>query len=188
MCTGEYSLSLIYKSVEKVSFHSQQPKHRAITSLPNAALSNIFPDSGPLIAILFVGGYLLRRALLPKPIPGVPYRKANAEKVFGNGLEMLAWKKKHGEMFGYLAEMALQLNAPIFQIFVHPLGKPWVVIADVHEANDIMARRTSRDFDRSRFLGDLLSSLSPSSTSICPQEKGGKRIESLSPIPCLLPS
>ncbi|KAH9212620.1 cytochrome P450 [Leptodontidium sp. 2 PMI_412] len=116
---------------------------------------------GPLIAIIFVGGYLLRRALLPKPIPGVPYRKANAEKFFGNGLEMLAWKKEHGEMFGYLAEMAMELNAPIFQIFVHPLSKPWVVIADTRESNDIMARRTSRDFDRSKFLGDLLSSLSP---------------------------
>jgi cytochrome P450 len=116
---------------------------------------------GLLVVILFVGGYLLRRALLPKPIPGVPYRKANAEKLLGNGLEMLAWKKEHGEMFGYLAKMAVELNAPIFQIFVHPFGKPWVVIADNREANDIMARRTSRDFDRSRFLGDLLSSLSP---------------------------
>ncbi|KAL3426511.1 Cytochrome P450 1A1-like protein 1 [Phlyctema vagabunda] len=124
-----------------------------------------FPTSvqslGPVIALLFVAGYLLRRALLPRPIPGVPYRKANAEKFFGNGLEMLAWKKEHGEMFGYLAHMAVELDAPIFQIFVHPLGKPWVVIADTRESNDIMARRTGRDFDRSRFLGDLLASLSP---------------------------
>ncbi|KAK3939618.1 cytochrome P450 [Diplogelasinospora grovesii] len=127
--------------------------------LPFPTLS--FQFLGLLTAILFVGGYLVRRALLPKPIPGVPYRKANAEKLLGNGLEMLAWKKEHGEMFGYLAKMAVELNAPIFQIFVHPFGKPWVVIADNRESNDIMARRTSRDFDRSRFLGDLLSSLSP---------------------------
>lgn len=120
-----------------------------------------FPYLSLLLAIVLVGGYFLRRALLPKPIPGVPYRKANAEKLLGNGLEMLAWKKEHGEMFGYLAKMAVELNAPIFQIFVHPLGKPWVVIADNRESNDIMARRTNRDFDRSKFLGDLLSSLSP---------------------------
>ena len=120
-----------------------------------------FQYLGISIAIFFVGGYLIRRAMLPKPIYGIPYRKANAQKVFGNGLEMLAWKKEHGEMFGYLSKMAVELNAPIFQIFVHPLGKPWVVVADNREANDIMARRTSRDFDRSKFLGDFLMSLSP---------------------------
>lgn len=64
-------------------------------------------------------------------------------------------------MFGYLAKMAVELNAPIFQIFVHPAARPWVVIADNRESNDILARRTSRDFDRSRFLGDLLGQLSP---------------------------
>lgn len=63
-----------------------------------------FQFLGLLIAILFVGGYVLRRALLPKPIPGVPYRKANAEELLGNGPEMLIWKKEHGEMFGYVAK------------------------------------------------------------------------------------
>lgn len=116
---------------------------------------------GLLVAIVSIGGFFLRRALLPKPIPGIPYRRSNAQKVFGNGLEMLAWKKEHGEMFGYLAKMAIELDAPIFQIFVHPLQKPWVVIADTREANDIMTRRTSKDFDRSKFLGDLMMSLSP---------------------------
>lgn len=120
-----------------------------------------FQSLSLLAAIFLVGGYFVRRALLPKPIPGVPYKKANAQKIFGNGLEMLAWAKEHGEMFGYLAKMAVELNSPIFQIFVHPLSKPWVVIADNRESNDIMARRNGREFDRSRFVGDLLSSLSP---------------------------
>jgi len=128
--------------------------------LPFPALS--FQSLGLFAAILLVFGYLVRRALLPKPIPGIPYRKANAEKLFGNGLEVLAWQKEHGEMLGYFAKMAVDLNTPIFQAFVHPFGKPWVVIADHREANDIMARRTNnREFDRSRFMGDILSSLSP---------------------------
>lgn len=116
---------------------------------------------GVLVVILLIGARFLRRALLPKPIPGVPYSKADAEKLFGNGLDLLAWKKEHGEMFGYVAQKAADLNAPIFQIFVHPFGKPWVVIADNREAHDIMTRRTGRDFDRSRFLADLLSSFLP---------------------------
>ncbi|KAH8127756.1 hypothetical protein ACSS6W_008700 [Trichoderma asperelloides] len=127
--------------------------------LPVPTLS--FQFLGLLSAFFFIVGYLIRLALLPRPIPGIPYKKSSAKKIAGNGFEMLAWKQKHGEMFGYLSQLALELNAPIFQIFVHPLGKPWVVIADNRESNDIMARRTSRDFDRSIFLGDLMSSLSP---------------------------
>jgi cytochrome P450 len=125
----------------------------------------IFPTSlqsiGAFIAILLVGGYAIRRALLPKPIPGMAYKKSSAQKVVGNGLELLRWKAEHGEMFGYLANLALELNAPIFQIFIHPFGKPWVVIADNREAYDIMVRRTSKEFDRSQFLRDLLGPLVP---------------------------
>ncbi|KAK4985319.1 hypothetical protein LTR50_006039 [Elasticomyces elasticus] len=120
-----------------------------------------FQLTSTLIAILFVGGYFLRRALLPKPIPGIAYKKSSAEKVLGSGLDLLAWKAEHGEMFGYLAKLAVELNTPIFQLFVHPFRKPWVVIADNREAYDIMARRTSREFDRSKFLGDLFMPLVP---------------------------
>ena len=137
------------------------PHNMATLALGRLPLPMSFQFMGLLTATLFVGGYLIRRVLLPRPIPGIPYRKRNAEKIFGNGLEMLAWKKEHGEMMGYLAKMAVELDAPIFQIFVHPWGKPWVVIADNREANDIMARRTGRDFDRSKFLGDSLAKLSP---------------------------
>lgn len=40
------------------------------------------------------------------------------------------------------------------------MGKPWVIVADAREANDILVRR-SREFDRSSFFGDMFVSLIP---------------------------
>ncbi|KAG4268968.1 hypothetical protein FPRO04_14792, partial [Fusarium proliferatum] len=116
---------------------------------------------GIVVAVFILATLLIRRALLPKPIPGIVYREANAKKILGNAWELLQWKKKHGEMFGYLANLAVELNEPVFQIFVHPLGKPWVIVADNREAFDILFRRTPKEFDRSRFLRSLFMPLVP---------------------------
>ncbi|CCT75954.1 related to TRI13-cytochrome P450 [Fusarium fujikuroi] len=116
---------------------------------------------GIVVAVFILATLLIRRALLPKPIPGIVYREANAKKILGNAWELLQWKKKHGEMFGYLANLAVELNEPVFQIFVHPLGKPWVIVADNREAFDILSRRTPKEFDRSRFLRSLFMPLVP---------------------------
>jgi cytochrome P450 len=109
---------------------------------------------GVLTAALIGIGYLIRRALIPKPIPGIPYKKASAERLLGDGFPLLKWKAEHGEMFGYVANLAYELNTPIFQMFARPGGKPWVVLADHREAHDIMVRRT-KEFDRSKFFGDI---------------------------------
>jgi cytochrome P450 len=151
----------MYVIIYNVRFHSQQSRNMAAPICGTMSFLLSFQYVGLLAAILSIGTYLIRIALLPKPLPGIPYRKANAKKIGGNGLEMLAWKNEHGEMFGYLANLAVELNSPVFQVFVHPGGKPWVVVADNREANDIMTRRTSKEFDRSKFLGGLLSSFLP---------------------------
>lgn len=109
---------------------------------------------GIIIITLVSIGYLIRRALLPRPIPGIPYKKASAESLLGDGLSLLKWKAEHGEMFGYISNLAYELNTPVFQMFARPGGKPWVVVADHRESYDIMARRT-KDFDRSEFFGDI---------------------------------
>lgn len=127
----------------------------ACTSPNMAALGLLSLQSVGILVATIVGlYYLVRRALLPKPIPGIPYKKASAETLLGDGIALLRWKAEHGEMFGYIANLAYELNTPIFQMFARPGGKPWVVIADHREAHDIMARRT-RQFDRSEFFGDI---------------------------------
>lgn len=128
---------------------------------PHIMFSSSAQIIGILITVLAVVALAIRSILLPKPIPDIPYREANAKKLLGNGMEMLQYKKKHGEMFGYLAKLSVELNSPVFQIFVHPFGKPWVVIADNREAFDIMSRRTPKDFERSGFLRDLFKPLVP---------------------------
>ncbi|KAI1033848.1 hypothetical protein LB503_010979 [Fusarium chuoi] len=89
---------------------------------------------GIVVAVFIIATLLIRRALLPKPIPGIVYREANAKKILGNAWELLQWKKKHGEMFGYLANLAVELNEPV---------------------------RTPKEFDRSRFLRSLFMPLVP---------------------------
>ncbi|KAF4448428.1 hypothetical protein F53441_8151 [Fusarium austroafricanum] len=122
----------------------------------------ISPETiGIIIASIVAVALAIRQILLPRPIPGIAYREANAKKILGNGLEMLQHKQKHGEMFGYLAKLSVELGEPVFQIFVHPFGKPWVVIADNREAFDVMSRRTPKEFERSRFLRDLFMPLVP---------------------------
>lgn len=43
--------------------------------------------------------YLVYRAALPKPIPGIPYNKNAASKLFGDVPEMLAYVMRTKRMF-----------------------------------------------------------------------------------------
>lgn len=91
--------------------------------------------SMPSIMTLGIGGfvttvigYWLRRVLLPKPIPGIPHSKASANRILGDVPDLLAWKAKHGDSFGYLPQLAYDHNSPIFQVFMRPFGRPWVFV------------------------------------------------------------
>ncbi|RYC55461.1 hypothetical protein CHU98_g10753 [Xylaria longipes] len=104
--------------------------------------------------------YLLYRFLLPKPIPGIPYDEASIHRLLGDIPDLVAWQKVHQEPWGSMVKKFKDLDSPIIQIFGRVGGKPWVVIADAREANDIMTRR-SADFDRSRFFGELVDAIMP---------------------------
>ncbi|GAB1743990.1 hypothetical protein NU219Hw_g1030t1 [Hortaea werneckii] len=115
---------------------------------------------GCLVGIAAACLYLLYRVALPKPIAGIPYNKHSATRMFGDVPDALAWYRKRQELFSYLAAQTVKLNSPIVQVFLRPFGKPWVILADFREAQDIMVRRT-REFDRSDFFGDLFFTLGP---------------------------
>lgn len=121
----------------------------------------------PQTAVLLVGSVLLSLVLcyrwaLPKPIPGIPYNKEAVKSIFGDAGSMVAYTSKTQEMFAWMAEQNIKLNSPIVQLFIRPFGKPWVVIADYREAQDIMVRRT-KEFDRSKFFGEVSGKISPKS-------------------------
>ncbi|KAJ4378631.1 hypothetical protein N0V85_008928 [Neurospora sp. IMI 360204] len=57
-----------------------------------------------------------------------------------------------------MGSLTEKYNSPIIQVFVHPFAKPWVVVTDPFETQDLLLRR-SKDIDRSLFIGELLSGL-----------------------------
>ncbi|KAK5997603.1 Cytochrome P450 monooxygenase TRI13 [Cladobotryum mycophilum] len=103
---------------------------------------------------------LLYRALLPKPIPGIPYKKSSARRILGDAPDVLRWNKETKEIWSYIRNLAIELDSPVIQVFMRPLGKPWVILCDFREAQDIQMYR-SNDFDRARVLEDIFGSLLP---------------------------
>lgn len=116
-------------------------------------MSSIFYSStayGLLGAVLFLL-YALYRAALPKPIPGIPYHKASANRIMGDVPEMLKHHQKYATPFTWMTAQAEKLNSPIVQIFMRPLSRPIVIVTDPREAQDVVLRR-AKDFDRSMFF------------------------------------
>jgi hypothetical protein len=111
-------------------------------------------------AVVLAVGYYLYRAALPRPLPGIPYNKTSANSILGDAPAAIATQKATGDMRGWFTDQLIKHNAPIVQIFMRPLGRPFVLISDFRETQDIMTRRT-REFDRSNFFGDMFVSLLP---------------------------
>lgn len=103
-----------------------------------------------LLALLF-----LHRALLPKPIPGIPYNKNAATSLLGDIPAMSASLKENGELYAWMTSQCHSLNSPIIQLFIKPLKKPWVVVADARECQDVLGRR-GREFDRAKMNWDVV--------------------------------
>ncbi|KAK4504608.1 hypothetical protein PRZ48_002569 [Zasmidium cellare] len=118
------------------------------------------PTAGFLVATLAVALIWLYRAALPKPIPGIPYDEKSAKRLLGDVPDALKHHAETSEMITFLEKKCLELGSPIAQVFVRPFARPWVVLLDSRESQDIMVRR-GREFDRSEFFGDLFVSLFP---------------------------
>lgn len=104
--------------------------------------------------------YLLYRALLPKPIPGIPFNKPSAGHLFRDLPAIKAHRTTadKGRFISYLIQTVEKLNAPLVQVLIKPLSKPLLVLGDFPEAYDILVRR-GREFDQSptfkKFLGGM---------------------------------
>lgn len=122
---------------------------------------------------------MLYRALLPKPIPGIPHNKVSARRILGdapdvsslypifdtvpiadNPTQVLRWNKQTKEIWSYIRNLAIELDSPVIQVFMRPLSRPWVIVCDFREAQDIQMHR-SQDFDRARILEDIFGALLP---------------------------
>jgi hypothetical protein len=111
---------------------------------------------------LSISLYLAYRWALPKPIPGIPYNKEALKTVFGDAPSMVEHTSKTQEIYAWMVEQNIKLQSPIVQLFVRPLAKPWVVISDFQEAQDILIRRT-KEFDKSIWFKDVAGAVMPES-------------------------
>jgi len=98
-------------------------------------------------AVLLTLSYALYRWALPRPIPGIAHNKDAAKSILGDAPEALRFSE-HSEIVTWMKETMIKLDEPMIQVFMKPLSKPWVVVADYREAQDVCSRRT-REFDRS---------------------------------------
>ncbi|KAJ4251393.1 hypothetical protein NW762_011375 [Fusarium torreyae] len=119
--------------------------------------------------------YFLRRAFLPKPIPGIPYNKRAAESIFGDIPEFRAATNRRE----WWAQQAVRHQSPLVQVFVRPFGRPWVLVADYFEAADICMRRL-KEFDRSEVTKQQFGGAAPGHSmtlrSSDPQYKKNKEL------------
>lgn len=103
--------------------------------------------------------YLAYRAALPRPIPGIAYHKSAANSLFGDIPSMLRHLTTNKSIIDWFPLQCAELNSPIVQLFIRPLGRPIVFLADWRETQDILTHR--KEFDRSIFFGDVLRGMLP---------------------------
>ncbi|KAK1834417.1 hypothetical protein QBC39DRAFT_344097 [Podospora conica] len=117
-------------------------------------------DAPVLIAVVIAGLYFLRRRMLPKPIPNIPFNHDAASKTFGDVPELMGYVMRTKRVFGWLTALTGRHQSPIAQAFIKPMAQPWVVVTDPYEAQDILLRRF-KEFDRSAFFGELIGGILP---------------------------
>lgn len=104
--------------------------------------------------------YIIYQRLLPKPIPGIPYRPDAVKKIFGDLPALLeATSKSDKTYMQWIQEQMRELESPIMQVFIRPFSKPVIILGDFRESQDILMR--SKDWDRSDMLGEVMSGLLP---------------------------
>ncbi|OTB00233.1 hypothetical protein M426DRAFT_268158 [Hypoxylon sp. CI-4A] len=119
------------------------------------------------VALFFLLLALLYWAALPKPLPGIPYTKKSRWQLFGDAFDFVNYSKETGEGLRWFATKAEELQSPIFQVFLAPLSRPSVVVADIQEIIDMSTRR-AREFDRGGFLNGWIGILFPEGTISMP--------------------
>ncbi|KAK3938136.1 cytochrome P450 [Diplogelasinospora grovesii] len=113
-----------------------------------------------VIAICIALLYFSYRAALPRPIPGIPYNEDAANSILGDIPALLAHRKRTGQSREWLIQQTVTHNSPIIQLFIKPFSKPFVLISDFRESQDISFRRTA-EFDRSVRNAELFSGILP---------------------------
>jgi hypothetical protein len=104
--------------------------------------------------------YLLYKWALPKPISNIPFNPLALHSLFGDIPAMIKeTKTKDQTHMDWIIQQMKNLESPIIQLFLSPVHRPTVILADFRETQDIMLRR--KDFDRSTNIRGLLEDVIP---------------------------
>ncbi|KAL8875921.1 MAG: hypothetical protein Q9198_005790 [Flavoplaca austrocitrina] len=101
--------------------------------------------------------YGLYQWLLPKPLSGIAYNAEATKSLFGDAPEMLRSFLVSKDFGAWCAHQVEKMRSPICQVFIYPFSKPWILVADFRESQDILMRR--KDFDRSTWVSDAMGAL-----------------------------
>lgn len=114
---------------------------------------------GIVLAIIW-----LRRKLMPKPYPGIPYNKESLERITGDIPNLMPIIEATNEFSNTLFTVTTQkLGVPIAQLLFPGIRKPMVIIEDPREIEDIMVRR-NKEFDKAPMAIDMFAPMFPNST------------------------
>ena len=112
------------------------------------------------LALTVLALYLLYKWAHPKPISKIPYNAAALNSLFGDLPAMIRDTKAHDQThMDWIVQQVRNLDSPIVQLFLSPLQRPTVILADFRETQDIMLRR--KEFDRSTNIRGLLEDVIP---------------------------
>ncbi|KAH8704501.1 cytochrome P450 [Phaeosphaeriaceae sp. PMI808] len=117
--------------------------------------------------LVLTGAFLFYRWLLPKPIPGIPYNAEATKSIFGDLPSVTKHLETSQASTDWLMSHNTRHNSPIVQIFMDLFSKPWVVITDYREAQDILMRRT-KEFDKPDMISDLFYGINPHHHTVQP--------------------
>lgn len=100
-----------------------------------------------LAAGVFVALFWLFRQLYPKPYPGIPYNRSSANRIAGDIPDLIPLLKATNEFSDPLFTVSTQkLWAPIGQFLFPGIRRPFIVLEDPREIEDILIRR-NKEFD-----------------------------------------
>jgi cytochrome P450 len=113
--------------------------------IKSQARSTIF-----FVALSVAGIYVVyRRLLLPKPLPGIPYDREAAKKVFGDVTDL---RTDPDGLAQWCGKKLARSGTPICQALMGPLETPVVIVADVGDVRERLMGRS--EFDRSVYIID----------------------------------
>lgn len=75
-------------------------------------------------ALLSLAGFLLYRAILPRPIPGIPCDPISVKRILGDVPDAAKYIEENDEFFTFLAQKCQRLGSPVIQVFARPFAKP----------------------------------------------------------------